>query len=119
MNELIANILSHLSSFLALFTEPPRKVALYQKLPVFGQPPNQGGGGTFFTNAIEAEDDILDAGNADLIEIHSAADFSRPAAQEPRLGQTANARPRRQARQRNDLGSLTPVCKPGEFILQL
>ena len=78
---------------------------------MYGQPPNQGGGGTFFTNAIEADDDILDAGNADLIEIHSAVDLSRPAALEPRLGQTANARPRRAVRPRD--GSITPLQRPG------
>lgn len=39
--------------------EQPRKVALYQKLPTFG---NGQGGGTFFTNAIETEEEILETG---------------------------------------------------------
>ncbi|KAL7416322.1 hypothetical protein BDY24DRAFT_438843 [Mrakia frigida] len=98
--------------------EPPRKVALYQKLPSFGVPPNMGGGGTFFTSAIETEEDIMDAGNAELIEIHEPTDsFSRSWESEPRLGQNSKARPRRPFRHRQP-GSLNPHVKPVEFITQ-
>jgi hypothetical protein len=76
-------------------SEPLRKIALFQKLSTFSQPPQ--GGGTFFTDAIETDDELLETGLAEVVEVHPTPE-TRPEDQ-PTLGQIgqlpARSEPRR------------------------